>query len=65
MKDFWVKYRVTGEVIISVEANTPEEAKEKADEEIYDKEFYGIDEVEDIEAVYVENEKGELTEFQD
>lgn len=63
MKDFWVKYRVTGEVIISVEANTPEEAKEKADEEIYDKEFYGIDEVEDIEAVYVENEKGELTEF--
>jgi hypothetical protein len=62
MKEYWVKYLVTGECIIQVQANDPDEAKEKADKIIYDKEFGDIDEVEDIEAKYIEDENGDKVE---
>lgn len=63
MKDFWVRYRLTGDVFINVEAETPEEAKEQADKIIVDREFYGIDEIVNIEAYDAEDAKGNKTEF--
>lgn len=58
LSKYWVTRRVDARVVISVEANSIEEALEKSEEKMMDFEFNDLDEIVDDYPIVVEDEKG-------